>query len=161
MEDGRASSVDYNDLLAQYAGNYLSSLQLPAGEPQPEALRWLCAVLERVLERELVIAQVGDWVWVDGIVPGFDLCSDAVSVVQPSEVRIHGYAYWGECVNGPFWHDPLRAQIRLDDTGLRYVLEFGNATHGLRSLPGERNPRRADWLSPAEWLYRFTNVRPD
>lgn len=80
---------------------------------------------------------------------------------KQSDVRIHGYAFWGESLGGPFWHDPLRVHIQLGGEGLRYVLEFGNASRGLRSLPGKRHPRRADWLSPAEWLYRLSNVRPD
>lgn len=132
---------------------------MPAAQPRQDALLALCAAVEWMLQHQLTRAGLN--VWVDGVTPGFDYLSDAVSVVQQSEVRIHGYAFWGESLDGPFWHDPLRVHIQLGGEGLRYVLEFGNAACGLRSLPGKRHPRSVEWLHPAEWLYRFSNVRPD
>jgi hypothetical protein len=141
--------------LVAHSRAYLDARASGDAEAQSEALRELESTLEWLLGALLRSREDWNpWWWVDGFL------SDTVKVSSPVELHVAGRVIWcdGERNEG-WWYDPLSAHIRLATSrdGLAdYELKFGNAAYGLRRVPYDSFPRRADWDSPEEWMYTFS-----
>ncbi len=99
------------DLESEIAGFVRTYIRVHNGADSSEAqdaLRWVCAALERLLGRLLQRQNDGYWSgWVDGIIPRWDLLPDAVKVHSPLELTVRGAAICGENARGPFWIEPF------------------------------------------------------
>ena len=161
MPDAVAARSDDN-LESKLAGFVRAYIQTPGDcdwSERQEALRWVCAGLERLLGGMLQQHEESQrFCWVDGILPG-DILSEPVKVLSPVELTLHGLAIWGENVDGPFWIEPFFASLRISDSNetiISYDLGFGDAIRGLGTVPYGKHLRRADWFFPTEWVFRFS-----
>jgi len=137
--------------------SYIEAVRGPDSPNEPEALRWLCAGLERLLQRRLQ-GREGWNGWVDGIVPATDMLPDAIQVISPVEVSVRGYAMWAKG-RGPSWIEPFSGIVRISESGdsvIAYELRFGNAARGLGTTPYGKHVRWESWFQPVEWMFRFS-----
>jgi hypothetical protein len=150
-----------NELEIKLAGFIRSYIHASYGEDsllEQNALRWVCSGLEYLLG-SLLNGCEGWRGWVDGILPATDMLPDAVKVSSGIDLTIHGQALWGEDARGPFWIEPFLGSVRISETHdaiTGYKINFADAARGLATFPHDKHVRRAEWFSPAEWLFVFS-----
>ena len=154
----RLSDVDLESKVAEFVRSYIRASHGGDASEEQEALRWICAGLERLLG-ELLQGSEGWAGWVDGIFPATDMVPDALKVISPVELTVRGSALWGKASRGPFWIEPFLASVRISentDTILSYSVKFADAARGLGTVPYGKHLRRPDWFFPVEWLFTFS-----
>jgi hypothetical protein len=149
---------DIERKLAAFVRSHIRASRRGDSPQAEEALRWVCAAFERVLE--LLLHECDEWTgWIDGVVPATDMLPDAIEVSSDVILTLRGQALWGERPSGPMWIEPFYASVRIDDVEdvlIGYRVDFGDAARGLGTFPHDKHVRYANWYSPAEWLFRFS-----
>jgi hypothetical protein len=144
--------------IAESVCSYIKAVRSPDSPNEPEALRWLCAGLERLLRRRLE-GREGWNGWVDGVIAATDILPDAIQVISAVEVNLRGYATWAKVSRGPFWIEPFFGIVRLSETDhsiAGYELYFADAVLGFGRVPYGKHIRWEAWFLPNEWLYKFS-----
>jgi hypothetical protein len=150
--------LDLELKIAGFVRTYIEAARSPDLANEPAALRWLCAGLERLLQRRLEGREGSEGWWVDGILPATDMMPDAIKVISAVEVSIRGCAIWSKIARGHFWIDPFFGIVRISDAGDSiggYKLHFGDAARGLAKVPFGKHLRWPHWFFPPEWLMTF------
>ncbi len=159
MQQSRIFQHELECKLAGFVRCYINASQNSEHSQAEEALRWVCSGFEYLLGH--LLDECGDWRgWVDGIMPATDMLPDAIKVVLPLDLTIRGLAIWGERSRGPFWIEPFQASARIaagTDSLIDYEIYFGDASRGLARFAYGKHVRRAEWYSPHEWLFMFSN----
>jgi hypothetical protein len=154
----RLPDFDLESKVAEFVRSYIRASSGGDASEEQEALRWICAGLERLLGG--LLQGSGEWTgWVDGIFPATDMVPDALKVTSPVELTVRGSALWGKASRGPFWIEPFLALLRISedaDALLSYSVKFADAARGLGTVPYDKHLRRPDWFFPAEWLFTFS-----
>lgn len=161
MPSAETSSPEIDELEAKLAGFVLLYIRSSAPVQKEEALRWVCAGLERLLGM-LLNGCTGWNGWVDGILPAEDMLPDAIEVISSTALSIRGRAVWGEA-KGPFWIEPFHATVQISDaadTIVSYNLLFADAARGLGTVPYGKHLRRPDWFFPSRSLFTFSKLPP-
>lgn len=157
--EARLSDFDLESKVAEFVRSYIRASRGGDSSAEQEALRWICAGLERLLG-DLLQGSEGWTGWVDGIFPATDMVPDALKVISPVQLTIRGSALWGKASRGPFWIEPFLASVQIcenTDALLSYSVKFADATRGLGAVPyGKHLRRRPDWFFPVEWLFTFS-----
>jgi hypothetical protein len=156
MGGAEVSSPQTDELEAKLAGFVRSYIRSGPAQGE-EALRWVCAGLEWLLDG------CTRWSgWVDGILPATDMLPDAIEVVSPVALSIRGCALWAKSAKGPFWIEPFHATVQISDaaegTIVNYDLRFADAARELGTVPFDKHLRKPDWFFPSEWLFTFSKT---
>jgi len=101
-----AGQFDLESKIAEFVRTYIEAAHSDNLSEEPNALRWLCCGLERLLQRRLRDLPGFEGSWADGVVPATDMLPDAIKVISPVEVSIRGYAIWARASRARFWIDP-------------------------------------------------------
>jgi hypothetical protein len=156
----RAGSPNIGELeskLAGYVRSYIDHASTGNASMKQEALRWVCAGLERLLGE--LLEGDSEWIgWVDGILPATDILPDTVDVISSTAMSIRGSALWGKNAAGPFWIEPFACLVEItnaQDILMNYELRLGDAAEGLGRVPYIKHVRKPQWFRPAQWLFTF------
>ena len=150
MPDQTTGTPD-GDLESQLAGfvrSYMHALGGDESSERQEALRWICAALERLLGRLLQEHGGGRYSFVDGIVPGWDMVPNPVQVLSPRELTIRGTADWGENARGSSWIEPFFASLRISLANRFYDIEVQIGI----GLKANAQGRDSPILALARWI---------
>jgi hypothetical protein len=154
----KRGQLDLEPKIAEFVRTHVAAASSEGVLQEREALRRLCAELERLLGLQLEGCDGWDG-WVDGIIPATETRPDAIKVISPLEVSSRGSAIWAQSSRGPFWTEPFFGVVRISDSEdaiIGYELRFADAARGLGTTPHGKHLRWPSWFLPTEWMFRFS-----
>jgi hypothetical protein len=148
--------IRFESLLSEYVPSYLKALESGDEAEKYARLRWVYAVLARLLHFRLI--ESDEWPaggWVDDIEDFVDFYPERST--PRDELNLQGLMDWGKAPASGEWIEPFYASIHLSNPGgrlLGYKMKCGDAARGLGKIAYGGRVRR--W--PERWIFEFSRT---